>query len=136
MQYKTTDNQWVYFKQSIRKIIEEQVPSKELTLKQSKRRGTPCDEKTLEKIQEKHHHRRKAIETKQPSVRIKYNRVRNQVRILTRSITKENERQLTENAKKKYVQSEIISLIEDGHCLFFCSWKETCTWYISLLKSC
>ena len=56
--------------------------------------------KTLEKIREKHHLRRKAIETKDPLVRVQYNRLRNQVRRLTRNITKEYERRLARNAKE------------------------------------
>ena len=38
-------------------------------MKLSKRKGVTCDAKTLEKIQEKYTLRRKAIETKDPSVR-------------------------------------------------------------------
>ena len=56
--------------------------------------------KTLEKIREKHHLRKKAIETKDPLVRMQYNRIRNQVRRLTRNITKEYERGLARNAKE------------------------------------
>ena len=39
-----------------------------------KGQNVPCDKKTLEKIREKHHLRRKAIETKDPLVRMQYNK--------------------------------------------------------------
>ena len=51
-------------------------------------------------MREKHHLRRKAIETKDPLVRMQYNRIRNQVRRLTRNITKEYERGLARNVKE------------------------------------
>ena len=50
------------------------------SLKARKKQNMPCDKKTLEKIREKHHLRRKAIETKDSLVRMQYNRIRNQVR--------------------------------------------------------
>ena len=49
---KSVDNQWSYIKETIKRIIEEHVPSKTVTIKLGKRRGAPCDAKTLEKIRE------------------------------------------------------------------------------------
>ena len=66
----------------------------------ARRTNIPCDKKTLEKIREKHYLKRKAIETKDPLVRMQYNRIRNQVRRLTRNITKQYERGLATNAKE------------------------------------
>ena len=54
----------------------------------------------MDKIREKHHLRRKAIETKDPLVRLQYNKIRNQVRRLTRNITKEYEKKIAQNAKE------------------------------------
>ena len=65
---KSVDNQWSYFKETIKRIIEDHIPSKTVTIKLGKRRGALCDAKTLEKIREKHHLRRKSIETKDPLV--------------------------------------------------------------------
>ena len=88
-----------FLKESIKRIIEEHVPSSKLTMKLNKR-GVPCDIKTLKKITEKHWLRRKAIETKDPSVQLEYNKIVNQARILTRDIIKEYERGLAREAKE------------------------------------
>ena len=66
----------------------------------------------MEKIKEKHHLRRKTIATKDPSVQVEYNRVRKQVRSLTRKITKEYEKGLARDTKQnpnaiwKYINSK------------------------------
>ena len=51
MHNKTIDSHWMYFKESLRKIIYTLVTRRKITLKQSKRRGTTCDEKTLRKYE-------------------------------------------------------------------------------------
>ena len=99
LEHKSVNEQWIYFKEVIRNHISKYVPSRKITQGQ-KRQKIPYDKKTLEKIREKHHLRRKAIKTKDPQVRMQYNRVRNQVRRLTRNITKEYERGLAKNAKE------------------------------------
>ena len=99
LQHKNANEQWLYFKEFIRNLIDKYVPSREITQGQ-KRHNKPCDKKTLDKIREKHHLRRKAMETKDPLVGLQYNKIWNQVRRLTRNITKEYERQIAKNAKQ------------------------------------
>ena len=99
LKYKNINEQWLYFKDVTENLIDRYVLSRKVTQGQ-KGQKIPCDKKTLEKIREKHHLRRKAIKTKDPLVRMQYNRIRNQVRRLTRNITKEYERGLARNSKE------------------------------------
>ena len=112
LQDKSVDKQCTFFKESITKIIDKYVPSKTLMIKLGKRRQVPCDAKALDKISEKHHLRRKAIASKDPPVQVEYDRVRNQIRRLTRKITKEYEKGLARDKKEntkaiwKYINSK------------------------------
>ena len=54
----------------------------------------------MDKIKEKHQLRRKAIQTKDPEIRIEYNKIRNEVRKLTRSIINDYEKEIAKNAKE------------------------------------
>ena len=54
----------------------------------------------MDKIKEKHQLRKKAIQTKDPAIRIDYNRIRNQVRKLTRSIVNDYEKEIAKNVKE------------------------------------
>ena len=54
----------------------------------------------MDKIKEKHRLGRKAIQTKDPEIRIEYNKIRNQVRKLTRSIVNDYEKEIAKNAKE------------------------------------
>ena len=70
------------------------------------------DKKTLEKIKEKHALCRKSINSKDPKVRMKYNKVRNQVKNLTNKLKRKYEQTLSSNAKKnpkaiwKYIKAK------------------------------
>ena len=83
-----------------------------VTIKLGKRRHVQYDAKIVEKIREKHHLRRRAIASRDPSVQLQYNRIRNQVRRLTRNISREYEKGLARDAKEnpkaiwKYINSK------------------------------
>ena len=65
-----------------------------------KKQSILYNKKVLAKIRKKHRLRRKAIETNDPAVRLQYNRLRNQVRTLTRTIANEYEKKIARNAKE------------------------------------
>ena len=95
---KTANEQWNYFKEKITNIFDKYVPKK--TIKTDRKKSIPYNKKVLVKIRKKHHLRRKAIETNDPAVRLQYNKIRNQVRTLTRTITNEYEKKIARNAKE------------------------------------
>ena len=65
-----------------------------------KKQNIPIIKKVIDKIKEKHRLGRKAIQTKDPEIRIEYNKIRNQVRKLTRSFVNDYEKEIAKNAKE------------------------------------
>ena len=96
---KMANEQWNYFKEKITNIFDKYVRKKTIKTDR-KKQSISYNKKVLAKIRNKHHLRRKAIETNDPAVRLQYNKIRNQVRTLTRTITNEYEKKIARNAKE------------------------------------
>ena len=99
LETKTVNEQWEIFSNIITKIFDKYVPKRNIVLGK-KKQNIPINRKVMDKIKEKHQLRRKAIQTKDPAIRIEYNRIRNQVRKLTRSIANDYEKEIAKNAKE------------------------------------
>ena len=97
---KTANEQWNYFKGKMTNIFDKYVPKKTIKTDRKKKQSIPYNEKVLAKIRKKHCLRRKAIETNDPAVRLQDNKIRNQVRTLTRTITNEYEKKIAITAKE------------------------------------
>ena len=93
------NEQWEIFSNIITKIFDKYVPKRNIVLGK-KKQNIPINKKVMDKIKEKHQLRKKAIQTKDPAIRIEYNRIRNQVRKLTRSIVNDYEKEIAKNAKE------------------------------------
>ena len=91
------DEMWTKFCVKIYDIEQKYVPL--VKIGGSKKRQIPLDKETVTKIKEKNSLSRKFLRTKDPAVRKKYNRVRNQVVKLTRRARKTYERNLSQEAK-------------------------------------
>ena len=103
---------WTKFHDKIRELKKRFVPSRQVKQTTKRKSNYPIDKKTLEKIKEKHALCRKSINSKDPNVRMKYNKVRNQVKNLTNKLKRKYEQTLSSNAKKnpkaiwKYIKAK------------------------------
>ena len=91
---------WTKLHDKIRELEKQIVPSRQVKQTTKKKSIYPMDKKTLEKIKEKHALCRKSINSKDPKVRMEYNKVRNQVKTPTNKLKRKHKQSLSSKAKK------------------------------------
>lgn len=116
----SVNENWSIFRNKIQEIEDKFVPTKTIKHTKNNKHRFPVDQGTLEKIRKKHSLSKEASATKDPDVRKKYNKVRNQVKRMTRKLRKDFENNLAIKAKSdpkfiwKYIDSKTKSKVEIG----------------------
>jgi hypothetical protein len=111
------DQNWNKFNEIIKKLETMYIPTRKYR-QIGKGNTFPMDEKTREKIREKNRLSKMAITSRDPEIRKKYNRVRNQVKSHVNKLKKIYEKDLVQRAKEnpkviwKYIKSK--SKTRDG----------------------
>ena len=106
------DDKWEMFKEKLREIEDRHIPSRSMKNTMKRKRAFPVDKETLDKIKFKTSMSRKAIKSKDPEDRKKYNRARNQVKKCCKRLRKKFENDIATKAKSnpkviwKYIKSK------------------------------
>ncbi len=99
-QFGNINMMWNAFKSKIAHIEDQFIPKRTITISAKNRSRIPLDASTFAKIRKKNTLSRRYLQTKDPTIRQEYNRVRNQVKRDMRRLRKRFEKNLAKEARQ------------------------------------